>query len=466
MRMRLDSCRPILAAALWVGTVVAGEGSPTATGFQVTLPPPPFANELRTNSLFGANTALDPAQPNVEDHLRAMAELGIKWARQDFNWRRIERLPGEYQWQPYDDLVEKCRERGIQLLGCLTDHPAFHNPLTDAGVDAFARFAELAAKRYTGRVDHWQIWNEPNGGFWKGTATDYARLLMNSGIAIHGANRDAKVVALNMAFCDVLWARQVLRQVPSSVFDIVAFHPYRPPNAPEEAFDFWTLDQYVKTWHAGLLPTNYAMVNMTFLEQTAELVRVMDELGRRKPLWITEMCWNSHLHPYGNSELRQADLLVRFHALALGSQQIAKVFWWALRDQGVRAYDQADMVGLARFDWSPKYAYAAYGWMTRMLEGKQWLRNDAFGPEVFVVVFNDPVRREDCLVAWSIRPVAYIRVNNTERGLAHYDLYGTRRFIEYDALRTGRLSLPVGESPIYLTGAEGLQAVVRAVPGW
>jgi hypothetical protein len=33
-------------------------------------------------------------------------------------------------------------------------------------------------------------------------------------------------------------------------------------------------------------------------------------------------------------------------------------------------------------------------------------------------------------------------------------------------VRTGTFSLPLGESPIYVVGAEGLRGVVREVPGW
>ncbi len=451
----------------WIGGLVRSADLPPArSNFEVKLPPVRFATALLTNSAFGINTALDPLQSNLEEQLKAMQELGIKWGRQDFNWRKIERQPGQYAWQPYDELVEKCRAHGIQILGCLAYAPTFHDPASSTGADAYARFAELAAKRYAGRVDHWQIWNEPNGGFWKGTSTDYARLLTAAGIAIHGVNPQAKVVALNMAFCDVLWARQVVKQVPPSTFDIIAFHPYRPPTAPEEPFDRWMLDQYVKNWHGGHLPTNYTLVNMSFLQQTEELVKMLEEQNRAKPLWVTEVCWNSHIHPYGTSELRQADLAVRFYVLALGSRRIEKVFWWTLRDQGVRQFDQADMVGLARFDLSPKYAYAAYGWMTRMLEGKTWVRNDAFGPDVYVVVFTDPGKQQDCLVAWSTRPVGYIRVNNSPAGLVFHDLYGTRRFVEYDAVRTGNLTVPLGESPIYITGPTGLSATVKPEPGW
>lgn len=452
----------LMAPACAAAAPAAGDGPPV----RFVLPPPVAPAALLTNSAFGINTALDPAQPEVDAHLGAMQELGVKWGRQDFHWRRIERRQGVYDWTSLDTLVRKARDAGIQLLGCLAYAPPFHDPATPAGADAFARFAEAAARRYAGQVDHWQIWNEPNGAFWKGTPEEYGRLLATASPAIRAVNPRARIVALNTAFCDVLWAGRVLKEVPYSAFDIVAFHPYRPPNAPEDPFDRWTLDQYVNSWHAGELPTNYALVNMSFLDQTGELVKLMRLHGEPKPLWVTEICWNSHIHPYGTSELRQADLLVRFHVLALASGRIERIFWWTLRDQGVRQFDQADMVGLARFDLSPKYAYAAYAWMTRQLEGKQWVRNDAFGPEVFAVVFNDPAKKEDVLVAWTTQPVGYLRVNNTEAGLTLHDLYGTRRTVEFDAIRTASLSVPIGQSPIYLTAPQGLKAVVKAVPGW
>src|SRR5258705_13908921 len=122
---------------------------------------------------------------------------------------------------------------------------------------------------------------------------------------------------------------------------------------------------------------------MSFLDQARELIKVMvppSRDGKPKPLWVTEICWNTHIHPYGTSELRQADMLARFYLLSIASGTIEKVFWWTLKDGGDRQFDQADMVGLMRNDLSPKYSFYAYAWLTRMLEGKRCLRNAAFGP--------------------------------------------------------------------------------------
>jgi hypothetical protein len=454
---------PALAITSYGGTP---SPSTAESNFRVGLPPQPSAQTLQIDSPFGINTAFQPDTPDLQARLSAMQAAGVKWGRQDFNWSRIEQKQGQYTWESYDLLVEQCRQHGLLIFGDLVHPPKFHDPRTPEGVDAYCALARAAAKRYLGKVDYWQIWNEPNGGYWNGTPDEYARLLAAAGKAIHEANPQAKVLGLNMAFCDVLWAGKILDRVPYDCFDIACFHPYRPPNAPEDRFDWWESDQYVKSWHKSDLTPQYPLVKMTFLEQTAELVKVMEKHGPAKPLWVTEICWNTHLHPYGTPELRQADLAVRFYLLAIASRQIDKVFWWTLKDGGTRQFDQADMVGLMRNDLSPKYAYFAYAWMTRLLEGKRWRRNDAFGPDVFAVVFTDEAKAEDTIVAWTPKPFAYVRINNTKQGLTFFDVYGTRRFVPYDPVRTGSLPVPLGESPIYIVGPAGLKATVRPDPGW
>jgi hypothetical protein len=432
----------------------------------VDLSPPVAPKDLLADSPFGINTAFQPNTANLDQRLAAMQQAGIKWGRQDFTWKRIEKSKGVYDWASYDELVEKCHAHGLLIFGDLAYGPDFHDPRTVEGAEAYAAFAAAAAKRYAGKVDHWQIWNEPNGGFWKGTPEQYARLLAASGKTIHAANPKSKVLGLNMAFCDVLWAEKILKLVPNDCFDIACFHPYRPPSAPEEKFDWWEFDQYVKSWHKRDLTPDYPLIKMSYLEQADELIKVMQKFGTAKPLWVTEICWNTHIHPYGTSEFRQADLLVRFYVLSTASRKIEKVFWWTLADGGNRQFDQADMVGLMRNDFTPKYSYQAYAFMTRMLEGKKWLRNDSFGPEIYAAVFHDERANQDLVVAWSAKPYGYMRVRNTENGLTFYDIFGTKRFVPFDKVRTSHLPVALGESPIYIVGDHGIKATPRPDPGW
>jgi hypothetical protein len=454
-----------LLLLLWPMGVFGAGPSTASNSFSFALSAPVAPNALLADSPFGINNAFNPTTSDLEGRLAAMQQAGIKWGRQDFTWRRIEHTKGQYDWAGYDALVEKCRRYGLLIFGNLTYNPPFYDMKNAEGVDAYAAFARAAVRRYKDKVDHWQIWNEPNLGYLGGNVDHYAKLLTMAGKAIHETNPKAKVLAMNMAFCDVLWASNVMQRVPYDAFDIVCFHPYRNPNAPEDKFDWWVLDQYVKRFNPQLT-TNYPLVRMSFLEQTDLLIGAMKHFGAPKPLWVTEICFNTHIHPYGVPELRQADLLVRFYVQAIASQKIEKVFWWTLKDGGGQQFDAAEMVGLMRADLKPKYAYQAYAVMTRLLEGRKWLRNDAFGPEVFACVFTDEAKSEDTIVAWANKPYAYARINNSERGLTQYDVFGTKRVVTYNKQRTGANPFPFGESPIYIVGPKGLKVNLRPDPGW
>ena len=43
------------------------------------------------------------------------------------------------------------------------------------------------------------------------------------------------------------------------------------------------------------LTPDYPLIRMTFVDQTAELVKTMASFGTPKCLWVTEICWNSHI---------------------------------------------------------------------------------------------------------------------------------------------------------------------------
>jgi hypothetical protein len=113
--------------ALLTARMDAGEISTAENAFSVKLPPPPFPEQVLPNSPFGVNTALDPDAPDLEARLQAMQQAGIKWGRQDFTWKRIEKKRGEYDWEPYDRLVERCMQHGLLLFGDLTHGPDFYD---------------------------------------------------------------------------------------------------------------------------------------------------------------------------------------------------------------------------------------------------------------------------------------------------------------------------------------------------
>jgi hypothetical protein len=64
---------------------------------------------LSPDSPFGINTAFHPGTSDLTVRLEAMQQAGIKWGRQDFTWKQIEKKKGEYQWAPFDLLVRQCQ---------------------------------------------------------------------------------------------------------------------------------------------------------------------------------------------------------------------------------------------------------------------------------------------------------------------------------------------------------------------
>jgi len=88
--------------------------TPSAAGrFKVDLPPHQYADSVRPDSPFGINTAFGPDTSDLHERLEIMQEAGIKWERQDFNWKRIEREEGKYDWESYDRLIEICRTHSL-----------------------------------------------------------------------------------------------------------------------------------------------------------------------------------------------------------------------------------------------------------------------------------------------------------------------------------------------------------------
>jgi hypothetical protein len=90
-------------------------------------------------------------------------------------------------------------------------------------------------------VDWWEIWNEPDlGFFWMGTARDYARLLTVSYTVIRRTDPGARVIMAGMVDPSMAFLRTVLAVIrwrsalPSGaggVFDVAAWHAYGPAAA-------------------------------------------------------------------------------------------------------------------------------------------------------------------------------------------------------------------------------------------
>src|SRR5689334_15716642 len=143
--MKPNSLQTFAVAVFFGLPLHAAELATAENTVAVKLSPPGFPTQLLAESPFGINTAFRPDAPDLDARLQAMQQAGIKWGRQDFTWKRIEKGKGQYEWEPYDRLVEQCRHHGLLLFGNLTAGPDFHDTGTAEGAEAYAAFAAVAA---------------------------------------------------------------------------------------------------------------------------------------------------------------------------------------------------------------------------------------------------------------------------------------------------------------------------------
>ena len=163
-----------------------------------------------------------------------VAATGIKWARIQSGWARTEKQPGVYDFAWLDAVVDNLISCGCRPWICL----CYGNGLYDANAarifgatgcppidtdeqrTAWHRYVVATVSRYRGRVEHFEIWNEPDGGTWKrfdadgqlirvfGTedkGREYGEFCNATMDAISEGNPDAKVLVGSMCTSSLPW---------------------------------------------------------------------------------------------------------------------------------------------------------------------------------------------------------------------------------------------------------------------
>ena len=102
-----------------------------------------------------------------------LGPLGAKGIRLQAGWARCERVPGVYEWDWLDAVIDDALAQGVQPWLQLS----YGNPLYAGGGDArlggglpsspealaaWDRWVRALAERYRDRVREWEVWNEPD----------------------------------------------------------------------------------------------------------------------------------------------------------------------------------------------------------------------------------------------------------------------------------------------------------------
>jgi hypothetical protein len=297
----------------------------------------------------------DTERAAVLDRLKRM---GARWVRIDMSWATLQptsRTSYDMAWGvPFmDRIIKMANDRGLRVLGMLWLTPRWAQPThgersSPANPADYGRALAWAAKRWQGKVQAWEVWNEPNSSdFWvTESPVQYTRLLCAGFNAVQRSGSTAGIIFGGTVHNDVEWISRAYNAGAKGCFDRMATHPYVGP--------------------ANASPSSGGENDPWDFNRLAAVRQLMLSHGDRRPIWLTEFGWSSHANtgtekPWnmGVTEAQQASYTVS--ALKLLRERhpyVTAAFIYNEREKETSDVHQ-NGYGIMRKDGSAKPVYSA-----------------------------------------------------------------------------------------------------------
>jgi hypothetical protein len=289
--------------------------------------------------------------------LDTVVEAGIGWIRIDLVWAFVERSPGDFDWQHYDALVAAAESRGLQVLAILAYTPQWATDGPElAGVprnpEHWRRFVERAVARYRGRIDAWEVWNEPNlPHFWAGTRRQYLDLILKpAAAAIHAGDPVARVAGPGLAHLEsrdwYYWLLDVLLEAGDEL-DVVTHHLYDRDGHEDVTEKLDGSTPFAND------PDFWPAVSPSVRE-------VLKEAGARdKTFWLTETGWESSETGEAGQAEEYVGLLGHWIGGARRRDWVEKIFFYELEDGSGFTWGILEEDGTPKPAWDALRSFAA-----------------------------------------------------------------------------------------------------------
>ncbi len=338
------------------------------------VPAPPRTIPDTDVNPYGANFFLDrEVEEWKRDRTVRMArEAGIVWAKQQFSWEEIEKRKGVFDWSKSDQIITTFEKYGLQIIARLDRTPAWarrDKNIPQAPPDNFndyGDFVDAFVRRYIGRVNYIQIWNEPNiFPEWGNRPVDpagYAALLEIAYKRAKAANPNVRVLSAPLAITlgegwapnsdawrhmnDLDFLDEMYKVGAKDYFDILSANAFGLRATPDDPPD----------------------PNQLNFQRVALARKIMEKYGdKQKAIWINEYGWNAAPPDFPKEELlwgrvteqQQAEYTVR-------GLQFARTNWewvgviniWYFRQVGDIPPDRADYYfRMVDVDFTPRVIY-------------------------------------------------------------------------------------------------------------
>jgi hypothetical protein len=270
----------------------------------VQLTPP---SQVIPQSYFGNHFKVGTPWPSVPVGAWRLWDTSTRWPD-------LEPSKGRWNFNDLDKATNLAQQHGTSVLLTLATTPQWASAHPDlksgwqqpgltsepSSMDDWRAFVTQVATRYKGRINAYEIWNEPNlKQYWMGSTDQLIALTRTAHDAIKAVDPDALVVSPAATTSGgVGWLDEFLSKGGGQYVDVIGYHFYVHPQPPESAAD---LAQKVK--------------------------QIMQKNGvGNKPVWCTEIGW-SEPKPFPSDELAAA-YVARTYVVSWAAG-VARVFWYA-----------------------------------------------------------------------------------------------------------------------------------------
>ncbi|GEM_PF-4386837 len=286
---------------------------------------------------------------DVRQAIAMMATAGVKWYRGGTTWQAVEPVKGAIDktaLQRLDLIHAEFQAHGMRQYYTLGSQPHWASSAPDsadywayppAHLADWATYVSFMAQRFKGKITYWEIWNEPDWVFWKGSMQQYVEYLTVAYLALKQADPNNQVLIGGFAGNGVNGLdpktpgskdralQQLYEAGGKPYFDIMSIHGF--VGAPNQMED-----------------------------KIAACYSEMAKYGdASKRLWITELGYST----FGNAPSALMDQAVRVRSVysaLMMHPRVDKVFWYNFR---CRSYDDnyTNNLGMVNIDFSPRPAY-------------------------------------------------------------------------------------------------------------
>lgn len=210
---------------------------------------PKRADEIKNSKLGIGFEKLDRDVFDPEKAYDKLSEIGVKWVRIQSGWQRTEKEKGIYDFEWLDKIVDNLIERGLRPWMCLCYGNELYDDLaktvfgavgcppiyTQEQKDAWKNYVKTVVKRYKGKIDHYEIWNEPDGVHcWKKgvNAKEYGEFAIDTAKAIKETDSDAKIIGGAVYGLNLNFINKAFFTGMGDYIDYLSYHSYTHDETP------------------------------------------------------------------------------------------------------------------------------------------------------------------------------------------------------------------------------------------